>query len=265
MTQLRNVTPPNLPIAPTQYDRRYLETLTNVLRLFLNELSNRANWHIADLTPAQVLELTDTILIEQAGRDSVRATLQDLRDLTFGDYWTDLVIEGTAINPPGAASDPVRSSTTGLLEFSGTQDNVITGCWQMPHGWAGEFGSENSIVKPHLHVRNLTANTDTSRWKFEYDVSSAAGNMTNAYGTFTTLGTVSHVNPNDTTQISIVSLGDLDLSGAYGASTLIHFRISRLASSDAADTDTSVIALYSMDLHYQVRAAGTETVVPSGL
>lgn len=180
-------------------------------------------------------------------------------------YWTDLVISGVAVNPPGAASDPTRNTATGLLEFSPTLDNVVMDCYQLPHGWAGEFGTENSIVVPHIHVRHLSANTLTSRWRFEYDVSSAAGNFANAYGTFTTLATVSCVNPNDTSKVSIVSFGDLDLSGAgYGASTLIHFKITRLASSDAADTDSSAIALYSMDLHYQAVQLGSESEVPSG-
>ena len=39
----RGTTPPNLPIAPNQYDRRYQDSLTNVLRLFLAQISNRLN------------------------------------------------------------------------------------------------------------------------------------------------------------------------------------------------------------------------------
>jgi hypothetical protein len=35
-----NATPPNLPLAPTEYDRRYQDQLNNVLRLFFNQLSN---------------------------------------------------------------------------------------------------------------------------------------------------------------------------------------------------------------------------------
>lgn len=40
MTVLRNTKAPNLPIAPSQYEQRYLETLTNVQRLYYNELDN---------------------------------------------------------------------------------------------------------------------------------------------------------------------------------------------------------------------------------
>lgn len=39
MAQL-NATPPNLPLATNEYDRRYQDQLNNVLRLFFAQLSN---------------------------------------------------------------------------------------------------------------------------------------------------------------------------------------------------------------------------------
>ena len=35
-----NATPPNLPLAPAEYDRRYQDQLNNILRLFFNQLNN---------------------------------------------------------------------------------------------------------------------------------------------------------------------------------------------------------------------------------
>jgi hypothetical protein len=35
-----DVTPPNLPLAPENYDRRYQDQLNNVLRLYFNQISN---------------------------------------------------------------------------------------------------------------------------------------------------------------------------------------------------------------------------------
>jgi hypothetical protein len=35
-----NAIPPNLPLAPNEYDRRYQDQLNNVLRLFFNQLNN---------------------------------------------------------------------------------------------------------------------------------------------------------------------------------------------------------------------------------
>ena len=58
---------------------------------------------------------------------------RDLR-VTHG-LWEDLRFPASGINPLGAASDPSRSNVTGMLEFSGTADNLIAGAAQMPHGW----------------------------------------------------------------------------------------------------------------------------------
>jgi hypothetical protein len=38
-----NATPPNLPLAPNEYERRYQDQLNNVLRLYFNQLSNPGN------------------------------------------------------------------------------------------------------------------------------------------------------------------------------------------------------------------------------
>jgi len=35
-----NISPPNLPLAPEQYQRQYQDQLNNVLRLFFSRLSN---------------------------------------------------------------------------------------------------------------------------------------------------------------------------------------------------------------------------------
>jgi hypothetical protein len=35
-----NVTTPNLPLAPDEYERRYQDQLNNILRLFFNQLNN---------------------------------------------------------------------------------------------------------------------------------------------------------------------------------------------------------------------------------
>jgi len=34
-----NVAPPNLPLAPVEYDQQYMDKLNNALRLFFNQIS----------------------------------------------------------------------------------------------------------------------------------------------------------------------------------------------------------------------------------
>jgi hypothetical protein len=219
---------------------------------------------IDDLTEVTAVAEADYVLVSQSGANK-KATVNQLAAAVFGDDWTDLVIPAVGINPAGAAAPPSLNNATGCLEFSASADNVIIITWQLPHGWSGETDPTKAVVVPHLHVRHLTSTTapnNVSRWRLEYDVADPFGNFTNAYGTFTSMATVSVTNPANTALCGLVDLGDLDLAG-YGASCILHCKISRLASSDAADNDSSVIALYSADLHFQTRTAGTENEIPS--
>jgi hypothetical protein len=43
LQKVRNLVAPNLPVAPNQYERRYQDQLTNILRLFFNLVSNSFN------------------------------------------------------------------------------------------------------------------------------------------------------------------------------------------------------------------------------
>ena len=43
MTVARGIVPPNLPIAPSDYQVRYQDQLTNILRLFFSQVANRIN------------------------------------------------------------------------------------------------------------------------------------------------------------------------------------------------------------------------------
>lgn len=253
-----------LPVQPPQYNRGLEQQRSATVEREFGLVDSKIKRLIADAPAGAALGESDEILVLQ-GNDQVSTSISSVMDAVYSDDWTDLVVSGTAINPPGAAADPSVNSTTGLLEFSASADNVCVFSWQLPHGWSGEFDETKAVVVPHFHVRHLTSTSapnNVSRWKFEYDVADANGDFVNAYGTFTTLTTVSVTNPANTKKCGIVSFGDLDLAG-YGASTIMHCRITRLASSDAADTDTSVIALVSADLHYQVRRSGTDQQIPT--
>jgi hypothetical protein len=81
-----NATPPNLPLAPTEYERRYQDQLNNVFRLYFNQLSNPGDMGGATLnldlntlpTEADLptLRLGD---VYRDTQDGVQATSQMLR------------------------------------------------------------------------------------------------------------------------------------------------------------------------------------------
>ena len=68
-----NATSPSLPLPPDEYDRRYFDQLTNVLRLYFNQLSNPGDMGGATLN----LNL-DTLPTEA-----------DLPNLRLGDVYRD--------------------------------------------------------------------------------------------------------------------------------------------------------------------------------
>lgn len=165
--------------------------------------------------------------------------------------WDDLRFPAQGINPPGATSDPARSTTTGLLEFSGTADNVICGVAQMPHAW-----KEGSAISPHLHLRFPTSASASTRWKLEYDIASVNGNFTNNSGTLTDGGTITIANPENAKKHVIADFADVAMTG-HTFSAMILWKISRLASTDAADNDASAVELLEFDIHYEIDSMGS--------
>jgi hypothetical protein len=65
MTVARGVVPPNLPVAPTEYQVRYQDQLTNVLRLYFSQVTNRINSPLAHAsyfdTTTQTNPVADTV------------------------------------------------------------------------------------------------------------------------------------------------------------------------------------------------------------
>lgn len=172
----------------------------------------------------------------------IKTIVDDVSTLEYGSE--DLLFPSSGINLPGAPADPTRSQTTGLLEFSGSADNVVAGAFQMPHGWL-----EGSSVEPHLHLIMPTTSTNTSRWKLEINKANIGGLFDNAYGSYTTVDTISVTNPNSARKHVYASFGAIDMTGNT-FSSIVMWRLSRLANSDGSDNDTSAIVLVDFDVHY---------------
>jgi hypothetical protein len=78
-----NATPPNLPLAPTEYERQYQDQLNNTLRLFFRQISNPGDMGGA------TLNLSINTL----------PTSADFNDLRSGDVYRD-ISGGTATSYP---------------------------------------------------------------------------------------------------------------------------------------------------------------------
>jgi hypothetical protein len=49
MANLKNVAPPNIPLAPEEYERAYHDQMANVLRLYFTQLSSPQNFAVLGL------------------------------------------------------------------------------------------------------------------------------------------------------------------------------------------------------------------------
>jgi len=164
--------------------------------------------------------------------------------------WDDLRFPATGINPPGAASDPTRNTTTGLLEFSDSATNIIAGVAQLPHTWKLE-----STLKPHIHWFGFTApvgaNTDVV-WQLDYEVVPIGGSWDG-----TTLSNTLQITEAVTEDVSLISeFGDIAMTGITSVSCLIIWKLSRLGG-DASDTYGSAATLAEFDIHYQIDTMGS--------
>ena len=191
---------------------------------------------------------------EKLWRQEVKNALEG----AVADVWDDLRFPSSGLNPAGSTAPAIVNTTTGMLSFAGTADNIIGGIAQMPHAW-----KYASTVRPHLHLMFPTSNTGkNTRWKFEYNRGNANENFEHAFGTYTALPIITVANPAATAKQVLAAFGDLDMAG-YRGSACILWRITRMAASDAADDDTNAAILLEFDIHYQIDKGGSDTEIPT--
>jgi hypothetical protein len=75
MLALRN--PPNLPLAPEQYDRQYVDNINNVLRLFFNNIISVQVLSLAGLNISLVTLPTEADIADLRAGDVYRDTTAD--------------------------------------------------------------------------------------------------------------------------------------------------------------------------------------------
>jgi hypothetical protein len=198
----------------------------------------------------------DDITADDTFKEALEA-LGFVSDVTYlaaneaGGTWEDLNFNAAGINPAGAANEASIDPDTGMRLFAGNTDNVLAATAQMPHGWI-----EGTEVRPHLHLRFPTAAVANTRWKLEYDIANVNGEFVNNYGVYTTLATITIANPNNVKRSVVVGFGSIDMTG-YGKSAQIPWKLTRLASSDAADNHNANVVLTDIDFHYQRNRFGS--------
>ena len=158
----------------------------------------------------------------------------------------DLRFPASGINPPGAVSDPGRSTITGLLQFDPSSTEIIAGVAQMPHGWL-----EGSDIRPHIHIRGITTDpgagpNNVVQWKLDYKWYNYDDPLPAAY----TSETLNFTLPaDDTTKVNTIQKFTAISGAGMRHSSLFEWRLSRIGG-DAADTYPDDCVLVEFDIHY---------------
>ena len=127
MPMLQNRTPPNIPQAPAQYDLTYMNALSNVIRLFFNEINAVQQLNLASLNLDLRTLPTDADLpnlrvgdVYRDTQDGVQATSQMLR--------IKVPVELTGVQGTGAVGSvgPVGGTITQSLIGVGSTGAVGT-------------------------------------------------------------------------------------------------------------------------------------------
>lgn len=119
MTMLQNRSSPNIPQAPAQYDQAYMNSLSNVIRLFFNNINTVQQLNLASLN----LDL------------KTLPTDADFENLRYGDVYRDtqggtlqtgtnilrikVPIDAVGVSASGAVGSVGTSAVIGLTGISG--------------------------------------------------------------------------------------------------------------------------------------------------
>lgn len=172
--------------------------------------------------------------------------------LRYGSQWEDLRSPATAINPPGAASDPDRDPNTGFLLFDAAATELIYIFQQLPHAYV-----ESTDLSPHIHWAKSTSAAGDVAWKLEYKVAKI-GEAIDANWTSLGYATVVADTPDtDTANVQLISAWD-DIPGdGLQISDCVLFKLSRVGG-DVSDTYAADAVLLEYDTHIEQNSVGSD-------
>lgn len=200
-----------------------------------------------DLTPPELIR-------EIVGADAERWLIENFYRLKalFGGVpesraTDDLRFPATAINPPGAASDPAWDNSNGGWLFDASSTEVLYLIAQIPHSWR-----EGSLLRPHVHWEKSVTGAGNVRWQLRYEWSAYLEART-ALATINESAPMADTDNADTQMIT--ALPDIDASTRQISDILV-MRLER-TGAHADDTYASDARLLEFDIHYEQDSLGS--------
>lgn len=171
--------------------------------------------------------------------------------------WEDLRFPATGINPPGAESDPDRSTVTGLLMFDKASTESVVGVAQLPHSW-----KSGTDIEPHIHVLTdtvttpVTSSADVSVWELQYAIVDVGDSWDVSTVTTDTKSFTHVVHAAANTPVhELFDFTAIDMTG-YQDSCSMWWKLSRTGGAGADNYDNDV-HLLEFDIHYRAGTLGS--------
>ena len=162
----------------------------------------------------------------------------------------DLRFPATAINPPGAASDPDWDASDGGWLFDAGSTEVLYVIGQLPHRY-----KEGSTLYPHVHWEKTTSAAGDVMWRLRYNwsrINEVRTGLTTISETSVTAGT-----PDTDTADKHLITAFPDISGTgSGISDMLVMRLERVGGN-ASDTYGADARLIEFDIHYELDTGGS--------
>lgn len=165
--------------------------------------------------------------------------------------WEDLRFPATAINPPGAASDPDWDASNGGWLFDAGGTEVLYVLAQLPHSWA-----EGTTLHPHVHWEKSTSAAGNVLWQLRYQWSPIGKVRESLVTLNSTTVKFPSTDPNTANLQMITELGHIQATGK-NVSDMLVMRLERVGGN-AADTYGADARLLEFDIHFQKNALGSE-------
>jgi hypothetical protein len=176
--ELNRVAPPRLPAAPIEYDPRYIEQYSNILRLYFNQLTN---------------------ILSQLNRPPYGAFSSNLDQTTTANVATLMTLNTTDFaDGVSIATSKITVAAAGIynLQFSAQFQNTDT-AFQDVYIWLRQNGEDIDGSTGFVSIPNRHAGTDGhSIVGWNYFLSMAANDYVEIYWSVSnTAVSIQHLNP----------------------------------------------------------------------
>ena len=162
----------------------------------------------------------------------------------------DLRFPASAINPPGAASDPDYDTGSGGWLFDAGTTEVLYVIGQLPHRY-----KEGSTLYPHVHWEKTTSASGDVMWRLRYNWS-RIGEVRTSLTTISGTSVVAATPDTDEADKHLITAFP-DISGTSSQiSDMLVMRLERVGGN-ASDTYGADARMIEFDIHYELDPGGS--------